>query len=167
MSVKLSIAAATDTDIGAIVALRNAVAGHLTERHGRGHWSNCVADGAVARAIKSSMTFVARHGNNIVGTIRIATKKPWAIDVGYFTAIERAAYLHDLAVDPRVQRRGIARQLVEHAKVVCASLPANAIRLDAYDAPAGAADFYVKCGFRERGRVVYRGVPLIYFEMLL
>jgi hypothetical protein len=45
--------------------------------------------------------------------------------------------------------------------------PADAVRLDAYDAPAGAGGFYARCGYRERGRVTYRGVPLIYFEHVL
>jgi hypothetical protein len=36
-----------------------------------------------------------------------------------------------------------------------------------FDGEAGAGAFYAKCGFREVGRVVYRNVPLIYFEMLL
>jgi hypothetical protein len=45
--------------------------------------------------------------------------------------------------------------------------PADAIRLDAYDTDAGAGPFYVSCGFRERGRVKYKGTPLRYFEMLL
>ena len=45
--------------------------------------------------------------------------------------------------------------------------PADAIRLDAYDADAGAGDFYAKCGFREVGKATYREVPLRYFEKLL
>ena len=39
--------------------------------------------------------------------------------------------------------------------------------LDAYDAKAGAGGFYARCGFAERGRVVYKGDPLIYYERLL
>jgi hypothetical protein len=39
--------------------------------------------------------------------------------------------------------------------------------LDAYDAAAGAGRFYARCGYQERGRVVYKGDPLIYFELLL
>ena len=39
-----------------------------------------------------------------------------------------------------------------------------ALRFDAYDAPAGAGDFYRKCGFRQCGGIVYRGVPLLLFE---
>jgi hypothetical protein len=45
--------------------------------------------------------------------------------------------------------------------------PGDAIRLDAYDAEAGAGEFYRKYGFREVGRASYRNVPLIYFERLL
>jgi hypothetical protein len=44
---------------------------------------------------------------------------------------------------------------------------ADAIRLDAYDGTVGAGAFYAKYGFKEVGRVVYRGTPLIYFELLL
>jgi len=39
--------------------------------------------------------------------------------------------------------------------------------LDAYDTAAGAGEFYRKCGFEEVGRVIYRGTPLIYYQMLL
>jgi hypothetical protein len=45
--------------------------------------------------------------------------------------------------------------------------PADAVLLDAFDhAAAGVGEFYRKCGYREVGRVSYRHVPLIYFEML-
>ena len=39
--------------------------------------------------------------------------------------------------------------------------------LDAYDGAAGAGRFYAKCGFLEVGRKTYRGVPLVYFELML
>ena len=45
--------------------------------------------------------------------------------------------------------------------------PADAIFLDAYDAEAGAGEFYAKCGFVEVAHVSYRGVPLVYYQMLL
>ena len=50
---------------------------------------------------------------------------------------------------------------------VARAWPADAIRLDAYDADAGTGEFYRKCGFRECGRRVYRGTPLIYYELVL
>lgn len=41
------------------------------------------------------------------------------------------------------------------------------MRLDVYDAVAGAGGFYAACGLHERGRVKYKGNPLVYFEQLL
>ena len=72
-----------------------------------------------------------------------------------------------MAVAPSHQRSGIGRLLLEEAKTIARRRPADAIRLDAYDAPAGAGGFYVKCGFREAGRSTCQGIPLIYFELLL
>ena len=72
-----------------------------------------------------------------------------------------------MAVAPEMQGRGFGRLCIEEARRIGREWPADAIRLDAYDAAAGAGDFYRKCGFREVGRVVYRSTPLVYFEMLL
>jgi GNAT superfamily N-acetyltransferase len=84
-----------------------------------------------------------------------------------FHECSAALYVHDLAVAPGAQRSGVGRLLMEVARVVARSWPADAIRLDAYDHAVGAGEFYVKCGFKEVGRVTYRGVPLVYFELLL
>jgi len=43
----------------------------------------------------------------IVGTARMETKKPWAIDLEYFTPVGKAVYLHDVDVHPELQRSGI------------------------------------------------------------
>jgi hypothetical protein len=49
------------------------------------------------------------------------------------------------------------------ACTVAVQWPADAVRLDAFDADAGAGGFYARCGFAERGRVD----PLVYYERLL
>jgi len=164
---EVSPAPATEADVAVIAALRTAVAEHLTVQYGRGHWSSCVTERSVLRGLKTSRVLVKRTAEGIVGTVRLATKKPWAIDLKYFVSVRRPLYVHDLAVAPTAQRSGVGRLLMEDAKAVARAWPADAIRLDAYDHAAGAGEFYVKCGFREVGRVVYRGVPLVYFELLL
>jgi GNAT superfamily N-acetyltransferase len=65
------------------------------------------------------------------------------------------------------QGKGIGRRLLAEAVETARAWPGDGIRLDAYDAKAGAGDFYAKCGFREVGRATYRQVPLRYFEMLV
>jgi ribosomal protein S18 acetylase RimI-like enzyme len=56
---------------------------------------------------------------------------------------------------------------MKEAERIARACGADAIRLDAYDATAGAGGFYAKCGFTEKGRVTYRNAPLIYYELLL
>jgi GNAT superfamily N-acetyltransferase len=162
-----AIVTATNSDVAAITALKTAVANRLTQEFGHGHWSSCPTEKSVLRYIDSSRVLVARSRKKIIGTLRLATKKPWAIDTNYFTPVKRPLYLLDMAVDPKRQQQGIGRRLLDQARIVAQAWPAQAIRLDAYDAAAGAGDFYAKCGFREVGRVTYRGTPLIYFELLI
>ena len=119
------------------------------------------------RGIATSRVLVARECGAIVATLRLATKKPWAIDLTYFTAVPHALYLHDMAVEAGRQRKGLGRSLVEEAKAQARAWPSQAIRLDAYDAAHGAGEFCAKCGFVEVGKATYRKTPLVYFELLL
>jgi GNAT superfamily N-acetyltransferase len=151
-------------DAAAIARLRSDVAAELTRRHGIGHWSAQVSPASVLRSIETSRIYVARQDGVILGTLRLATKKPWAIDPAYFSETLRPLYLTDMAVAVGAQRQGIGRRCLEDADELARLWPADTIRLDAYDAPAGAGAFYAKCGYRSVGRAVYRGVPLLYFE---
>ena len=164
---ELSCEVATEPDVPAIATVRSAAARRLTAVYGRGHWSSCPTERAVLRALRTSRVLVARAGKDIVGTVRLAMTKPWAIDVSYFHATPRPVYLHDLAVLPSFQRNGIGWRLVQEAITAARARRSDAIRLDAYDSDAGAGTFYARCGFTEVGHVVHRKVPLDYFEMIL
>ena len=163
----VTIASAIAEDAAAVAAVRNAAAEALTRDHGRGHWSGFISEQGVLRGINTSRVLVARSGDEVVGTLRLATKKPWAIDPNYFAPSTRPLYLVDMAVSPDAQRAGVGRQLLVAARRTAQGWAADAIRLDAYDHAAGAGTFYEKCGFREVGRAAYRGVPLIYYQLLL
>ncbi len=159
-------ALATDADVAEIATLRTAVANDLSSQFGHGHWSSLVTDRSVLRGMKYARVVVARDNGAIAGTLRLANKKPWAIDPRYFAHVGRPSYLTDMAVAPDRQRQGVGRQLIAHAQEMARAWPAGSIRLDAYDGLAGAGPFYARCGFREVGRVTYRSVPLVYFEWL-
>jgi GNAT superfamily N-acetyltransferase len=162
----ITLTVATADDARSIAALLTAVAGTLTVQYGTGHWSHGSTDRGVLSMMRTARVYVATQHDRAVATFALTTKKPWAIDTAYFAPAPRPLYLLSMAVDPSHQGRGIGSLCVEHAKSLCRSWPADAIRLDAYDADAGAGPFYAKCGFREVGRVVYRKVPLTYFEWL-
>lgn len=163
----MNLREASEADAPAIAALRSAVADRLTAEFGSGHWSTPATEKGVVLGMRDALVLVLIDGTQLIGTLRLATRKPWAIDPAYFTLVDRALYLTDMAVAPDSQRRGIGRELLRLAVDAAMAWPADSIRLDAYDAPAGAGGFYARCGFREVGRVVYRNTPLIYFEKTL
>jgi len=155
-------------DATELCALLNAVAVDLTRRYGDGHWTRVSTEKGTLRRIADSHVVVARdsHGR-LAGTFELVTKKPWAIDRACFTPVKRPIYLINMAVDVSMQRRGIGRKLLAEAERTARAWPAQSICLDAYDTPAGAGRFYARCGYREVGRKVYRGVPLVYYESLI
>lgn len=139
----------------------------LTRDFGRGPWSSTATDKGVLYGMRAGRVYVARDGRTIIGTLQLTTTKPWAHDRSYFSKCERPLYLLAMAVAPDRQRRGIGHAMIEDVKRVVKASPGDAIRLDAYDLPGGGGEFYAKCGYREKGRVTYRGAPLIYYELLL
>jgi GNAT superfamily N-acetyltransferase len=158
---------ANSRDAAPLAALHSSVAKHLTDTHGPGPWSSVTSEKGVLFAMRASTIFVARLDGELVGTLRLATKKPWAIDTDYFSNSKKPLYLLAMAIAPARQRQGLGRLCLEEAKRIAAEWSADAIRLDAYDAKAGAGEFYARCGWRETGRAIYRGAPLIYYEVLL
>lgn len=164
---EFAFAAATPAEAPAIAALRNRVADDMTARHGRGGWSGHCTERGVIADLRDAKIFVGREGARVVATFRLATRKPWAIDRAHFTPVPRPLYLTSMAVAPDRQRDGLGRAGFTLATILARRWPAQSICLDAFDHPAGAGEFYRKCGCRETGRATYRGVPLIYFEVLL
>ena len=165
MRVQLQLA--TAEDVGELVALRMAVNEHLGQQYGEGYWLSRPTEKGALFGMRNAKVYVARHRKKLVATLTLSTRKPWAIDAKYFSKSERPLYLTNMAVEPGRQRRGSGRSCIEEVRRLVARWPGDAIRLDAYDAEAGAGEFYRKCGFREVGRATYRRAPLIYFEMLM
>jgi GNAT superfamily N-acetyltransferase len=168
---KLVFASATDSDATSLVELHNAAAQELTRRFGDGRWSGEQTERGVLNSLRnpkfSRVLIGSAVSGRVAGTLRLATKKPWAIDAAYFTAVSRPLYLTGMAVHPDFQGKGIGRLMLKEAEAIARAWPADAIRLDAFDADAGAGGFYAKCGFREVARVSYKQNPLIYFEFIL
>ncbi len=167
---KLAFAVATNSVAAELAVLHAAAAEDLTRRFGHGFWSSPPSERGILanmRLPKFSRILITRSNRRIIGTLRLATKKPWAIDTSYFTFAASPLYLTGMAVHPKLQRKGIGRLLLKEAEAHARAWPADAIRLDAFDAAAGAGPFYAKCGYREVARVVYKRDPLIYYELIL
>ncbi|HOY76508.1 MAG TPA: GNAT family N-acetyltransferase [Hyphomonadaceae bacterium] len=167
---QLSIREAVADEAEAIAAVRQAAANDLTRRYGPGLWSSNTTANVVMLAMKHGRVIIATDADAIVGTLTLSKRKPWAIDKSCFTRVKTPIYLTNMAVDPRAQFKGVGRALLADAEVRTLNWPGGsgqAIRLDAFDATAGAGPFYAKCGYSHRGHIVFSNAPLIYFERLL
>ncbi len=159
---------ATTQDALQIASLLTETAQLLTSVYGKGHWTHQSTEKGVLFGMKgNAKVLVVRQDNIIIGTLRLTTKKPWAIDTAYFTLVNQPLYLVDMAVTTDLQRTGIGTSMLQEVTPFAKSWPAQSVRLDAYDAPAGAGDFYKKGGYKEVAHVIYKETPLIYFELML
>src|ERR1700723_1322853 len=104
---KLTFSLATPAEVPELAALHSAAANDLTRRFGPGFWSNPPTERGVLNSLRYARVVIARRDKTIVGTLRLANKKAWAIDVSYFTPVKKAIYLTGMAVLPNLQRRGI------------------------------------------------------------
>ena len=164
---KLRFFTSVQSDAPELAALHTAANEDLTQRFGPGLWSSAATEKAMLFNMRHKRVIIARKGTRMVGALNLQTKKPWAIDVSYFTPVKKALYLTGMAVLPATQKQGVGRALLEEAANQTRAWPADAIRLDAWDADAGAGPFYARCGYRELAHTTYKGNPLIYFELVL
>jgi GNAT superfamily N-acetyltransferase len=156
---------ATNDDAAAVAALRMAAARDLTERFGTGTWTFTAETEAGVRAeLRHSSVLFARDEGVVVGTLRLATRNPWLGNTNFFTSSDRPIFLTSMAVAPKRQLEGIGRQLLQEARRVAREMGGKVLRLDSYAGPAGAGEFYRKCGFREVHRGDYHGTSLVWFE---
>jgi hypothetical protein len=100
--------------------------------------------------------------DRVIATMTLHTRKPWAIGVKYFAPDRRRC------ISPTWRSRPIARQ--RRRPRACwpkpqewREWPADAVRLDAFDAVAGAGPFYAKCGHESAARRIARAA--IYYEL--
>jgi predicted N-acetyltransferase YhbS len=59
------------------------------------------------RLTRGGKAFVAQRRGQIIATLFLTTRKPWAIDTSYFTPVRIPLYLLGMAVAPSLQRTGI------------------------------------------------------------
>jgi predicted N-acetyltransferase YhbS len=167
VNINVLISLATPDDAAAIADVISHAARDLTAKHGQGHWSAVATGKGVLSGMSKAKVLVARNGEEVIGSLRLTSLRPWVIDAAYFTPVPRPVYLVDMAVRPGYQGKGVGRSLIEEAKAMVTAFGGDAIRLDAYAGVAGAGGFYQKCGFTEMGQIIYKTVPHIYFEWLI
>src|ERR1700754_3009033 len=94
---KLTFRDAKLEDVPALAALHNATAGALAAKFGDGPWAGLGNERGAELSLRHARVRVGRVGRKIYTVLRLAPKKPWAIDVSCFTAVKRPLYLTGIA----------------------------------------------------------------------
>ncbi|HUK59505.1 MAG TPA: GNAT family N-acetyltransferase [Stellaceae bacterium] len=156
---------------GDVQNVRNvlAAAAHaLTARYGHGHWSTVRTLRTLRKYAGDRVLYLVDLDDVPVGTLKLTHRKvgfyhgDWFADPG-----ASAAYLMDMAIDPRHQRHTIGRRAMALAEEIARREGLCAVRLDAYRGPAGAGAFYRKCGYTLVHQGEINGARLEYYEKLL
>jgi GNAT superfamily N-acetyltransferase len=150
-----------------IAAVRDDSSGDLQRRFGEGHWCGITNPDRLKREIKKGrQLYLVSSAGEPVATFAIAESGPKFLRPDWFTEPQSPAmYLTGLSVVCAGQGQGVGRWCMKFIRKNVASRGFKWLRFDAYDAPAGALDFYAKCGCAERQRFDFNGVALIAIEM--
>lgn len=76
----------------------------------------------------------------------------------------RQLIIHRLCIDPKFQRQGIARILMEYAEKYAKENKYDAIRLDAFPQNPRACNLYTRAGYKKVGVVTFRKGDFYCFE---
>ncbi len=116
-----------------------------------------------ARDVERGQLWVAEQERAIVGVAAITEDpEPDYAQAGLDVA-ERALVIHRLAVDPDVQRGGIARQLIAQADALARSRGIVAVRVDTNIENEATQRLFPKLGFRLAGEISLTGRPGLRF----
>ena len=159
---------ATATDAAQIRAVRSAAAEDLTRRFGSGHWSQVSGVRTIRKHLADETTWAGEQSGELVATLRLTEAKIGFYRSAWFANPKSIArYLMHMAVSPDHQGFGCGTALLAEIEKVASKLGAECVRLDSYDAPAGAGPFYAKAGYTRVHSGEVNGVPLLYWEKLL
>jgi GNAT superfamily N-acetyltransferase len=166
---ELVIRKATEADVTAVTAL---LARCIEEMRRRGidQWDDVYPTRERFEIdVSAGSLYVASSGaNEIVGAFTLDENQDAEYAAVTWTIrATRVAVVHRLMVDPSVQGRGIARELMKSAERLASSVGCAAMRLDAFAQNPQALGLYKAMAYRDAGEVRFRKGRFRCFEKQL
>lgn len=129
------------------------------ERNGLNQWTdNYPTIAIIQNDLEKGYMYVLKNGSEIIGAINISEEQEAEYqNVDWKFNDSKVLVIHRLVVDPKYQRQGYAKQLMDFAEDFAKNNDYSSIRLDAYSANKGVIEFYKKRNYIQRGNVNFPG----------
>lgn len=162
---------ATINDIDSILKITTACALLMMENE-IFQWDETYPNKAVfKRDVSRAELYVILHGSDILGCIAISTliDKEY-LPVSWLTETERNLYIHRLAIHPKHQGKGLARELMSFAENYGIENNYSSIRLDTFSQNKRNQKFYELRGYKRLENVYFPNQsvhPFYCYELVL
>lgn len=158
-------------DLNQVVSLTKACAEHMMA-NGIYQWNEHYPNrSAFEMDIDGKDLFVLETDDLITGCVTVTTKKDEEyIPVKWLSKTEQNIYVHRLAVHPKVQGRGYARQLMDFAENFARKHGHESVRLDTFSQNQRNQKFYKQRGYRQLETIYFpkqSDHPFYCYELLL
>ncbi|WP_233138244.1 GNAT family N-acetyltransferase [Mucilaginibacter sp. MD40] len=120
--------------------------------------------------IKDGQLWVAELGNEIAGVTAITTEQYPEYAQAGMDVNEEAIVTHRLAVSPRFQGRGIAKELMQQAEEVAQQRGISLLRVDTNSQNHATQKLFPKMGYKYKGEITLQfrpGLKFVCFEKRL
>lgn len=121
--------------------------------------------------IDKKTLYVYKEGNNVLGCIVISSEMDQEYEkVKWLSPHGQNHYIHRLAVHPDSQGKGIAKKLMQFAKLLSEKEEKVSIRLDTFSGNSKNQSFYESLGYISVGSIYYPNqskLPFICYELIL
>jgi len=124
----------------------------------------------IASDIESGSMYVLKNGGDLLGMIAINEEQsPEYGQLNWRVRSGKVLVIHRLAIDPKWQKQGIGRQLMDFAENYALENGYASIRLDAYSGNPRALQLYERRGYQKAGQLVFplRELPFFVYEKVM
>jgi len=166
----MDVVQAKETDLIEILYLLRVCILDMNKK-GAKHWNSAYPDTAVMeRNLKNGTIFLIKDKGVSKGMVTLNQEEPEDYrQINFTSGCIKPLYLQYLAVHPRWQGQGIAKQLIEFASKFGKEKGFDSIRLDVFKPSEHARQLYEKQQFTEISSflTLYQKIPFVCYERQL
>ena len=152
----IKIELAKTTDLDGVMRIIKACAANLISKK-IFQWSEKYPSrGVFKNDIKENALYITRHNSEVIGCVALCSNKDLEYeDIKWLTEDNKNLYIHRLAVDPKFQKLGVGKSLMDFTEMYAKKNGFKSIRLDTFSQNKRNNKFYKSRKYVKLGDVFF------------